>query len=208
MSASPPARHQLFRLQRAQALERLRPVLKVRVTRIGCRAELHQVAGVQDFLVRQPGNGVALRVAASGIPDFDALIAQVHGQLAVKHDIGPRQPLDAFVPLEQPREAAKLAFPVLLASFHDQLMGTLAGDDVFRPIGRRTQHTHRVVMGEHDVPDGLVGHRANFIDDLLGHLWRRLGVEYHDGVVADDHAGVGVTLGREGIGRLGPTRRK
>ncbi|MNT69480.1 hypothetical protein D3C72_2078050 [compost metagenome] len=51
--------------------------------------------------------------------------------------------------------------------------------------------------------DGLVRHLADAADHVLRHHRRGLGVDHHHRVVANDDAGVGVALGRVGIGVVG-----
>jgi hypothetical protein len=57
-----------------------------------------------------------------------------------------------------------------------------------------------VVVGQHDVLDGLVGDLADAADDVLGHRRGRLRVGDQHGVVADDDAGVRVAFGRVRVG--------
>lgn len=47
--------------------------------------------------------------------------------------------------------------------------------------------------------DRLVGDAADAVDDLAGQSRRGLSLDDHDAVITDDHAGIGITLGREGI---------
>ena len=67
------------------------------------------------------------------------------------------------------------------------------------PVGRRAEHAHRVVVAEHDVADRLVGDLPDALDHLLRHGGRRLGVDHHHAVVADDHARVRIALGGERV---------
>ena len=53
-------------------------------------------------------------------------------------------------------------------------------------------------MRQHHMADRLVGHAADFFDHLIGHTRRRLGVDDHDAVIADDDPGIGIALGGEG----------
>jgi len=71
-------------------------------------------------------------------------------------------------------------------------------DDLRRAIGRGAKHPDGVVVGQHHVRDRLVGHGADFLDHHVGQAGRRLCVDDHDAVIADDNAGVGIALGCEG----------
>ena len=55
-------------------------------------------------------------------------------------------------------------------------------------------------MAQHHVFNRLVGDLADPVDDILGHVRGGLGVNYHDPIVTDDDAGVGVALGGIGVG--------
>ncbi len=54
-----------------------------------------------------------------------------------------------------PRKTLDLAFHVLLAALDDEVQGVAAGDDVLRRVTRRAQHTHGVVMRQHDIANRL-----------------------------------------------------
>ena len=69
-------------------------------------------------------------------------------------------------------------------------------------VARGAQHAHRVIVRQHHVLDRLVGDGADVLDHRLRHLRRRLRIDHHDRIVADHDAGVGIALGREGIGVL------
>lgn len=60
-----------------------------------------------------------------------------------------------------------------------------------------------MVVGEHNVPDRLVGNFTDAANHVLRHDRGGLGVDHHDAVVADDHASVRITLGGIGIEPLG-----
>src|SRR6266852_9770745 len=56
-----------------------------------------------------------------------------------------------------------------------------------------------MIMRQHHMFNRLVGDGAHPLDHLAGHRRRRLGVEHEAAVVADDHSGIGIALGGEGI---------
>ncbi|MNV72572.1 hypothetical protein D3C71_1656730 [compost metagenome] len=142
------AGHQLFGLQGRQVVQRLWPVLKVRVARIRRGVELHQVAAEQNLLLRQPGHRVALGVAPAQLQDLHFELAQPQSHLLVEGHRGPGQAVGhALHVLEQARKAADLAVLVELAALHDQVTRVLAGDDVLSPVGAGAQHAHGVVVG-------------------------------------------------------------
>jgi len=91
----------------------------------------------------------------------------------------------------------------LLAALDDQVARVLAGQHVFGAVARRAQHAHRVVVREHHVLDGLVGHLADAAHHVGGHGGRGLGVGHQHAVVADHDAGVGVAFGGVGPGMFG-----
>ena len=105
--------------------------------------------------------------------------------------------------MEQARKATNLARLVLFATLHDQVVGVLAGNNVFCAVGRRTQHAHGMVVAQHHIFDGLVGDLTNTADHVLRHHRRGLGVNHHHRVIADHDARVGVALGGVGPSMLG-----
>jgi hypothetical protein len=110
--------------------------------------------------------------------------------------------------LEQARKALDLGLVVLRPALDDQLARRLAADDVLRLVGRGAQHAHGVIVRQHHVLDRLVGDTADAFDHGLRHLGRRLGVDHHDRVVAHHDAGIGIALGREGVGMFGQTAER
>ena len=152
-------RHQRARLHRRQVVERVGPVLEVGVAGIRCGVELDQVAREQDLLLGQPGDGVALGVAAAHLQQLHLELAEPDAHLSAERDGRPRHARrHALDVAEQARETADLAGLVGLAALDDQVVGVAAGDDVLGLVARCTQHAHRVVVAEHDVLDRLVGH--------------------------------------------------
>ena len=82
-------------------------------------------------------------------------------------------------------------------------MGRLRGDDVLqamRLVARGAEHSHGMIVSQRHVLDRLVGDLAHAVHHVLGHHRRRRGVDDHHGVVADDHAGIGIAFRRIGIG--------
>ena len=82
---------------------------------------LDDVAGEHDVLVRQVHDDVAGRVRPSELHQVDPALAEVDRQPAGEGGCRPGQAGDALVALEQAREAAELAVPVLLPA-----LGTIA----------------------------------------------------------------------------------
>src|SRR5690606_35303780 len=89
------------------------------------------------------------------------------------------------------------------AALDDQVVGVAAGDDFLGAVGRSTQHAHGMIVRQQDVLDGLVGHFFDAADDILRHDRCGLGIDDHDGFVADDDARVGIAFGRVGVGVVG-----
>ena len=106
----------------------------------------------------------------------------------------PGKPRNAFVSLEQAGEATEFAIPVFLASFDDHGAGCIRHDDLFCIEGAGTQHAYSVVMRQDNMRNGLVGNLADFFDDLAGKSGRGLCLDDHDAVIADDDAGIGISL--------------
>ncbi len=196
--------HQRQRLQRGDAVQRLWPVLEVGVAGVRRGVELDQVAREQRALAGQPDHGVALGVAAAELQQLHLEPAQPQRHAAGEGQRRPGQPRRHRVDVaEQPRKAADLAGLVLLAALDDQVARVLAGDDMLGAVGRGAEHAHRVVVGQHDVADRLVGDFADAADHVGGHRRRGLGVSHQHRVVADHDAGVGVALGGVGPGVFG-----
>ena len=194
-------RHQRARLHRRQVVERVGPVLEVGVAGIRCGVELDQVAREQDLLLGQPGDGVALGVAAAHLQQLHLELAEPDAHRPLNVMVGHVMPAGTLSTLRNRRgKRADLARLVGLAALDDQVVGVAAGDDVLGLVARCTQHAHRVVVAEHDVLDRLVGHGADVADHVLRHHRRGLGVDHHHRIVADDDAGVGVALGGVGVG--------
>ena len=189
--------------ERLDLVERRRPVVEVGVAGVGGRAVLDQVAAEEDLLLRQPGDGVALGVAAAELhqPDFE--LAEPDRHLALEGERRPGQAGDRLDGAEQAREALDLALHVGRAALDDQVARVLAGDDLARAVRARAEHAHRVVVAHDDVLDRLVGDFADVADDVLRHHRRRLGVDHHHRVVADDDAGVRIALGGVRVGVVG-----
>ena len=81
----------------------------------------------------------------------------------------------------------------------------VGGEDFRAGIGRGAEHAHGVIMRQQDIFDRLVGDLGDAIDHLLRHHRRRLGVDDHHAIIADDHPGIGIAFGGEGI-EIGPDR--
>ena len=197
------AGHELRRFQRTDRVERRGPIAQIRIARVGRSTVLDQIAGEENFFLRQPDDRIALGVAASELHDLDLQFAQPKRQSLLEHERRPGKPRNRLNGLEKAREAFDLAFHVLRAALDDEVVSVAAGDDVLRSVARSAEDADGVVVREHDVADRLVGHLANAPDDVLRHHGRGLGVDHQDRVVADDDAGIGVALGRVGVCMLG-----
>ena len=92
---------------------------------------------------------------------------------------------------------------VLLAALDDQGPRRVGGENVGAGIGRRAEHAHGVIMAEQHEFDRLVGDLLHPLDHLARHHRRRLGVDHHHAVVADDDPGIGIAFGGEGV-EVGP----
>ena len=202
------ARHDGLGTQRAQRFQRGWPLLELGITGVDAGVVLDQVAREQHFFFRYPGDGVAAGMARAGMPDLHPHAAEVDHQLAGHlapdrvaagdHHGRPGQAGHAFGVAEQARETLHLALHVFGAAFDDQFISPLAGDDfgrAFGDVGAGAQHAHRVVMREQHVLDRLVADLADARDQVLRHRRRGGCVADHDELVADDHAGIRVTLG-------------
>ncbi len=154
-------------------------------------------------LLRQPDDGVALRMPASDLHQLDLQLADPERHPLFEHQRRPGQPGHRFDRLEQARKTLDLAFHVGFAALDDQIVGVAAGDDVLRPVTRRAEHAHRVIVRQHDIADRLVADRADVADDVLRHHRRGLRVDDHDRIVTDDDAGVRIALGGVRIGVIG-----
>ena len=130
---------------------------------------------------------------------LDAALAEIERHALLEGDGRPGEAGDGLGGAEQAREAAIFGIPVLLAALGDHGAAVLRADHLLRLVGRGAEHAHGVIVREHHVLDGLVGDLPHAVDDELGHHRRRLRVDDDDAVVADDHAAVGIALGREGV---------
>ena len=149
-----------------------------------------------------PDDAIAARVPRPDVQDAHLELAHHDGQRVLEHHGGPGQPGDRLRAAKQAREAADLARHVLLAALADEAERAPAGDDLLGLVGGGAQHAHRVIVRQHDVLDRLRGHATDAPDHLARHERRGLRVDHHHAVVADDHAGVRIALGGEGVGAL------
>src|SRR5690606_33960548 len=129
------------------------------------------------------------------LQDLHFKITQVDRHFAIESDGGPGQPgRHRLYIAEQPRKTGDFAGFVLFAALDDQVVGVAAGDDFLGVVSRSTQHAHSVIVGKQDVFDGLVGDFFNTAYDILCHDRSGLGVDDHDGVVANNDVCVGVAV--------------
>ena len=139
------ARHQRHRLEVAQLLQGLRPVLVVSVAGIRRGAVLDEVAAEQRALLGQPDDGVTLGVAAAGMDDVDLQLAQPQRHAVGEGDGGPGEAGNGLGGIEQARKALQLGLVVLRPAFDDHVARWLAANDVLRLEAGGAQHAHRVV---------------------------------------------------------------
>ena len=83
-------------------------------------------------------------------------------------------------------------------AFDDQVVSAFAGDHLcgtFSCIRTGAQHTHRVVVGEQHIFDGLVADCADLGDQVFAPCQRRgSGVAHQNIFVTNDDARIGVTF--------------
>ena len=70
------------------------------------------------------------------------------------------------------------------------------------------EYANRVIVRQHDMLNRFVGDGADLLNHLAGETGSRLRVDDHDAVVADDYAGVRVSLCGEGPKALADFREK
>ena len=171
----------------------------MRIAAIAGRVVFDQVAREQHAGIGHPGDRIARGMAATQMHDLDPALAHVEGEFLREGHGRPGQAGNAFGRTEQAREAAVFRIPILFAALHNKAARGLGGQHLLRLVGRGAEHAHSVVMRQQHIFDRLVGHLADVVDHLAGHLRRRLGIDHHYAVVTDDHAGIGIALGGEGI---------
>ena len=154
------------------------------------------VAGEQDPVLRQPGDGIAGGVGVAEEEELDPLVAVVEDELVGEVEGG-----------DLVREGAILARPVLLCSFEavgslrlKEGLAPLLGDDrrpelhiLHVPVG-----VIAVVVGVENKLDRLVGALADRSDDVL-RLAGEVGVDDEDVVAEDDEALVAAGEHRLGL---------
>ena len=200
--------NQFTGIERGQVIERLRPLGEIRIPGVAGSIVFHQVAGVEHLLGGHPDQSVALGVAAPELHDTDLESAQPQPHLVLEDECWPGQARNTLHTPEQARKTAYFRVHILLSAFHDQIVGILAGDNLFKAlfaISRGTQNAHRVVVSENHIFDWFICHLPHPPDDLLRHYRRGSGIDDHYSVVADNHTGVGIALRSVGpavIGKL------
>src|SRR5438552_3147714 len=164
------------------------------VAGVDAGGEFHQVAREEHALRRYPHDRVARGVPGAGLADLHFELAEPDRELAAERERRPRKTGNGMRAAEEPREAADLAPHVLRAALADELEGGIARNDVLGAIGRGAEHADGVVVREHDIADRLGRQLADAPDHLARHERRRLCIDHHHRVVADDHAGIGIAL--------------
>ena len=94
--------------------------------------------------------------------------------------------------LLESRHPAELALPVLFPPLVDEAPRRLVGDDLLCLKGAGPEHSHGMVVGQHDVAHRLVGVLAQLGQPLAGRGWCRPDVEADEEVLALDGTDVRV----------------
>ena len=196
-------RDQFFRLHSNQVINGRWPIFKIGITGVRCCTKLDQITTEQDFILGQPGDGVTFGVTTANLFQLNFNGAKPDSHFAGEGLSRPRQAGYAFNGIKQTREALIFRFVILLAALNNQITGIVTGNDMLWLIAGRAQNPDRMVMGQHNKFNRQVSHRADLFNHQLGHNRRRLGIQHHDTIITDDHAGVWITFGGEGIGMLG-----
>ena len=203
-------------IQGTQNLQGRRPFGQLRITGVHTGLVLDQIAAIQHALFLYPCNRVPFGMTRPGMPHGNTNATQIQGHFSrhlASHRIAttdnqgrPCQAWHRISPFKQTWKTLHLALHVLRATLANQLQRALTGDDLCRTfclIRTRTQHAHRMVMGQQNVLDGLIAHGANFRNQVFRHQRRRRGVAHHDGLITNDHPAIGVTLSG-----ISPTMRR
>src|SRR3982074_1056263 len=198
---SAAARHHRLGAERAQAVERRRPIREMGVAAIAGRAVFDEIPREHDAGARhpRPPPPPPRRMGRAEMHDPTLTLAEPHRHALRKGDARPSEAGNRRGGAEEPGEPADLGIHVLPAAPHDHLAGDIGAENFGALVARGAQHPHRVVMREQHVFDRLVGDLAHALDHLLCHCGSGLRVDHHDGVVAHDDAGIGVAFGRIGI---------
>ena len=183
----------------ANGFERSGPIIEMRIAAVAGGVILDDVAGHHDVRIWHEGDDIAGRMRAADEHELDGALAKIDGHALLEGHGGPREAGNGLVALEEAREAAEFGVPVLLPALVDHGVAFFRGDDLARLEGRSTEHAHGVIVREHDILDRLIRDLADVLDDFAGEARGCLRVDDHDGVVADDDAGVRVALRGEGI---------
>ena len=131
---------------------------------------LDQVTGEHRLRLVVPDDDIARGMATTAEPQLQApaVTTQLNGHPLAEGQRRMGQAGNGGRLLEQARHAAELAVPVLQAALVDELAGHVAADDGLGAVGARAEHTHRVVVGQHEELDRLVGVLAQFAEPLAG----------------------------------------
>ena len=101
--------------------------------------------------------------------------------------------------LEQARKAAELGCPILGPALLDHAARGLRHDDLPRAISAGAQHADSVVMGQNQMGNRLVRDAADTLNHLACKARGGLRFHHHHALIANDDAGVWVTLGSKGV---------
>ena len=88
---------------------------------------------------------------------------------------------------------------ILLAALRDQSARRVGGENLGALEGGGAERPRRVIMRQQHVFDRLVGDLGDARDQLAGHRRRRLRIDHHHAVVANDDAGVGIAFAGIGV---------
>ena len=160
---------------------------------------LDDVAGEHHVLVRDVDDDVARGMGAAELDEVDPSAAEIHRHALPERRRRPGQAGNAFVPLEQSRKALEFAVPILLSAFGHHRARGLAHDHLLGGERRGPEDADCVVVRQRDMRDRLVRHATHALDHLLRQARRRLGLDHHHRVVADDDARIRIAFGGEGV---------
>ena len=115
------------------------------------------IAREHHVLVGDMNDDISGGVRAPQMHKVNPAVAQIDRHVIVEGGGGIGQPWDTFMALKQPWEPLKFAVPILLTTFDHHGAGRVAHDNLVGVKGRSAQYPHRVIMGQHQMADWLVG---------------------------------------------------
>jgi hypothetical protein len=198
---APPADQRLGVESGYRVEGRAGPFAVERVAGVERGLRLHEVAGEEDPLARNPRDEVALRVPATAVLQHQVppIAAEVDRQAVGERHRRPGQPGHRLGLLGQPRHPRELRRPVLLAALRDERTGVLVRDDHVGLERGRAEHPYCVVVREHQVAHRLVGVRPEPGQPLPGRDGCGERFDADDEVLALDRTDVGVALSSQRV---------